>query len=69
MTRRRSRGVMAAVTVALLTSLLIATAAGAAGRFTDDNGNTHEGMIEAIAAEGITRGATPRERSIARPTR
>ncbi len=26
------------------------------GTFTDDDGNTHEGMIEAIAAEGITLG-------------
>ncbi len=61
MIRRRSRGVMAAVTVALLTSMLIATAAGAqsSGRFTDDDGNVHEGFIEAIAAEGITLGCNP----------
>ena len=36
-----------------------ATAALAAGTFTDDDGNTHEGNIEAIAAEGITRGCNP----------
>ncbi|MDJ0953131.1 MAG: PQQ-dependent sugar dehydrogenase [Acidimicrobiia bacterium] len=29
------------------------------GSFRDDNGNVHEGYIEAIAAEGITRGCNP----------
>jgi spore germination protein GerM len=29
------------------------------GTFSDDNGNTHEGFIEAIAAEGITAGCNP----------
>lgn len=29
------------------------------GTFTDDNGNIHEGNIEAIAADGITRGCNP----------
>ena len=29
------------------------------GTFVDDNGNTHEGFIEAIAAEGITLGCNP----------
>ncbi|MEA2023394.1 MAG: CapA family protein [Actinomycetota bacterium] len=29
------------------------------GTFTDDNGNVHEGSIEAIAVEGITRGCNP----------
>ncbi len=29
------------------------------GTFSDDNGNIHEGYIEAIAAEGITRGCNP----------
>lgn len=29
------------------------------GTFSDDNGNTHEGNIEAIAAEGITKGCNP----------
>ena len=42
---------------------LSATAALAAlppgGTFVDDNGNTFEGAIEAIAAEGITRGCNP----------
>jgi hypothetical protein len=35
------------------------TAALAAGTFSDDDGNTHEANIEAIAAEGITRGCDP----------
>ena len=30
------------------------------GTFTDDNGNEHEGMIEAIAAAGITLGCNPK---------
>ncbi len=29
------------------------------GTFTDDDGNIHEGNIEAIAADGITRGCNP----------
>ncbi len=29
------------------------------GTFTDDNGSIHEAAIEAIAAEGITRGCNP----------
>lgn len=36
-----------------------ALAATAAGTFTDDDGNIHEGNIEAIAAENITRGCNP----------
>ena len=51
-----------------LAAALIASSVGAAalaaplppcGTFTDDNGNVHEGFIEAIAAEGITRGCNP----------
>ena len=51
--------------VVTLIAGLIATAAPAqaggatlppGGTFTDDNGNAHEGFIEAIAAEGITQG-------------
>ena len=29
------------------------------GTFTDDDGNTHEADIEAIAAEGVTKGCNP----------
>jgi hypothetical protein len=58
MSRQR---LLAAATVSTL--LLTATVALAAlppgGTFTDDDGNTHEGNIEAIAAEGITRGCNP----------
>jgi hypothetical protein len=32
---------------------------GPGGSFVDDDGNVHEGYIEAIAAEGITRGCNP----------
>jgi hypothetical protein len=39
--------------------LLSATVAGAAGTFIDDDGHVFEGAIEAIAAEGITRGCNP----------
>lgn len=31
------------------------------GTFTDDDGNIHEGNIEAIAAEGVTKGCNPAE--------
>ncbi len=46
-----------------LASLLVMGAAVAAlppgGTFVDDNGNIHEANIEAIAAEGITKGCNP----------
>jgi len=46
-----------------LAGLLISGVAVAAlppgGTFEDDNGNVHEGNIEAIAAEGITKGCNP----------
>jgi hypothetical protein len=49
-----------AVVVILLIGAGIAMAAlPPGGTFTDDNGNTHEGNIEAIAAEGITKGCNP----------
>jgi len=51
--------------VALLTALVV-IAPGArsevlppGGTFLDDDGNIHEGAIEAIAAEGITKGCNP----------
>lgn len=46
----------------VLALLMVATALAdlpPGGTFTDDNGNIHEGYIEAIAAEGITRGCNP----------
>ncbi|HEU4917432.1 MAG TPA: S-layer homology domain-containing protein [Acidimicrobiia bacterium] len=46
--------------VAVLLSAGIAWAAlPPGGTFTDDDGNIFEGAIEAIAAEGITRGCNP----------
>lgn len=50
--------------VATIVVLLAAGTAAAAtlppgGTFVDDNGNVHEGYIEAIAAEGITAGCNP----------
>jgi len=47
------------VTIAVAASIALASAAFAAGTFTDDDGNIHEGAIEAIAAEGITKGCNP----------
>jgi glucose/arabinose dehydrogenase len=51
--------------VALVAGLFFSLSLGAAaqlppgGTFTDDDGNTHEGDIEAIAQEGITLGCNP----------
>ncbi len=55
---RRWGGGIPIVTV-VLGVLLGAGVAQAAGTFVDDDGNTHEGYIEAIAAEGITKGCNP----------
>jgi hypothetical protein len=44
---------------AVVTVVVGALTALAAGTFSDDDGNTHEGNIEAIAAEGITKGCNP----------
>lgn len=52
-----------AAAAALLIGMAAVTPAGASlppgGTFLDDDGNPHEGAIEAIAAAGITRGCTP----------
>jgi hypothetical protein len=50
-------GVLAASLLMVVGMALAALPPG--GTFTDDNGNVHEGNIEAIAAEGITRGCNP----------
>ena len=52
--RRRTSWVALSVALALTAAVLPAAAAG--GRFIDDDRSTHESAIEAIAAEGITRG-------------
>ncbi len=54
--------ILRTLTVGLAMSLVMGVALAAlppGGTFTDDNGNVHEGNIEAIAAEGITRGCNP----------
>lgn len=55
-----------------LVGSLVAGAALAAlppgGTFTDDNGNVHEANIEAIAAEGITKGCNPPSNDIYCPS-
>lgn len=50
------------VATAVITATLPLATFGAlppGGTFTDDDGNTHEGNIEAIYAEGITKGCNP----------
>ena len=42
-----------------LTSMTAQAALPPGGTFTDDDGNVHEGNIEAISAEGITKGCNP----------
>ena len=53
--RTVGRGAIGSV---LLVVALVGSAL-AAGTFTDDDGNIHEPAIEAIAAEGITKGCNP----------
>jgi hypothetical protein len=50
--------VVSAAVVAMSIGIALA-ALPPGGTFTDDNGNVHEGSIEAIAAEGITKGCNP----------
>jgi glucose/arabinose dehydrogenase len=54
-------GISAALTALLLTAPVIALAAPLppGGSFVDDDRNVHEGNIEAIAAQNITRGCNP----------
>ncbi len=54
------RSVAAVVGVVLLAGATVAMAAlPPGGTFRDDDGNVHEGYIEAIAAQGITKGCNP----------
>jgi len=56
----RTLSVSALAAALLLVGAVAATAAlPPDGTFTDDNGNVHEGYIEAIAAAGITKGCNP----------
>ncbi len=57
---------MRRISFTLLVIAVVLSVAGTAlaelppgGSFVDDDGNVHEGFIEAIAAEGITRGCNP----------
>ena len=50
-------GLFLVMTLVPLTAVAGVLAPG--GTFTDDDGNTHEGNIEAIAADGITKGCNP----------
>ncbi len=60
-----NRSRLLALSLAALVGLLLMVAGVAlaalppGGTFIDDNGNTHEGNIEAIAAEGVTLGCNP----------
>jgi hypothetical protein len=51
--------VAAAAFLASLSGSAIADVGVPGGAFIDDDGNIHEGFIEALAAEGITRGCNP----------
>ncbi len=56
------RGKLRIPSVLLVASVAVLTLAGPAaaiGSFGDDDGNIHEGAIEAIAAAGITKGCNP----------
>ena len=61
----RQRSVRRHLILLFSVTLLLALATGAVaigfpgGTFFDDDGNTHEGAIEAIADEGITKGCNP----------
>lgn len=58
----RLRVVLTAVVAGLMVAIVPSPASPApppGGTFTDDDGNFHEGAIEAIAAEQITRGCNP----------
>lgn len=51
--------VVAGVLVSVLAAASLAGELGPGGTFSDDNGNIHEGNIEAIAAVGVTKGCNP----------
>ena len=58
---RSARILVVALTALTMVSSLVASAQelDPGGTFIDDDGNIHEGNIEAIAAEGVTRGCNP----------
>ncbi|MFP3915846.1 MAG: hypothetical protein ACLFWM_13285 [Actinomycetota bacterium] len=64
----RLRKSAALATTLLLLIGMLGLAALATGTFSDDDGNVHEGNIEAIAAEGITRGCNPPDNDLYCPS-
>ena len=56
---RKWRLISAAAGLVVLTPALALAQLAPGGTFTDDDGHIFEGAIEAIAAEGITRGCNP----------
>lgn len=66
---RRLFGVVVVVVVTLtLAGGALAQELPPGGTFTDDDGNVHEGYIEAIAAEGITQGCNPPDNTLYCPS-
>jgi glucose/arabinose dehydrogenase len=61
MMTRRNRTLQIMLALALIWSFPAVAQADLppGGTFTDDDGNTHEGTIEAISADGITKGCNP----------
>jgi glucose/arabinose dehydrogenase len=59
MSHRTSLSALAVVFVMLVPALSASAALPPGGTFTDDDGNIHEGNIEAIAAMDVTKGCNP----------
>jgi hypothetical protein len=57
--RKRTTWGVAVAFLMLIPALSVSAALPPGGTFTDDDGNVHEGNIEAIAAEGVTKGCNP----------
>ncbi len=57
------------IAVAVVAPATLASALPPGGSFDDDDGNVHEGYIEAIAAEGITTGCNPPVNNLYCPNR
>ena len=60
MGKSRFLGACVVLSVTLLAGVALAESADGS-RFSDDDGNTHEVSIEAIASEGITKGCNRRQ--------
>lgn len=59
---------MSAFLIAILVSAALAGVLPPGGTFTDDDGNIHEGNIEAIAANGLTKGCDPQANDLYCPS-